>query len=102
MPAILPTPTSSSPAPLAINPAYLLPVSAVAALGGVLFGLDLVIISGAVPFFKLHYALGDVGTGGAVGGITLGSAAGALLAGRLSDALGRKNLRSPGTCHRTG
>lgn len=92
MPAILPTPSPSSTAPLALNPGYLVPVSAVAALGGVLFGFDLVIISGAVPFFKTHFALDEVGTGWAVGCINLGSAAGALLAGRLSDTFGRKNL----------
>lgn len=83
---------TASDSSLELNRGYLIPVSIVAALGGVLFGFDLVIISGAVPFFKTHFGLDEVGTGWAVGCINLGSAAGALLAGKLSDALGRKNL----------
>ena len=67
-------------------------ISAIAALGGVLFGFDLVIISGTVPFFIKYFQLGESGTGWAVGCINLGAAAGGLLAGRLSNALGRKKL----------
>jgi SP family arabinose:H+ symporter-like MFS transporter len=92
MPAITPVFTSSTNQPLELNRGYLIPVSIVAALGGVLFGFDLVIISGAVPFFKTHFGLDEVMTGWAVGCINLGSAAGALLAGKISDALGRKKL----------
>lgn len=66
-------------------------ITAIAALGGVLFGFDLVIVSGAVPFFVRYFGLDDVQTGWAVGCINIGAAAGALLAGRLSDELGRKN-----------
>lgn len=76
----------------AYNRTYLYLISAVVALGGVLFGFDLVIISGTVPFFTEHYRLDEVGTGWAVGCINLGCAAGSLLAGKLSDTLGRKKL----------
>lgn len=75
-----------------INQKYLYIVSTVVALGGVLFGFDLVIISGAVPFFTKYFLLDEVSTGWAVGCINLGAAAGALVAGKLSDALGRKKL----------
>ncbi len=75
-----------------VNRSYLYPVSAVVALGGVLFGFDLVIISGTVPFFTKYFHLNEFSTGWAVGCINLGAAAGALMAGKLSDAIGRKNL----------
>ncbi len=75
-----------------VNYKYLYPVSAVVALGGVLFGFDLVIISGTVPFFTKYFNLNEYSTGWAVGGINLGAAAGAVAAGKLSDVLGRKKL----------
>ncbi len=71
---------------------YIYLISTIAALGGLLFGYDLVIISGTVPFFTRHFALDEFQTGWAVGCINLGCAAGALLAGKLSDTLGRKKL----------
>jgi sugar porter (SP) family MFS transporter len=75
-----------------VNHKYLYPVSAVVALGGVLFGFDLVIISGTVPFFTKYFNLNEFSTGWAVGCINLGAAAGAVAAGKLSDVLGRKRL----------
>ena len=81
-----------STAPVSINRRYVYLISAIAALGGVLFGFDLVIISGTVPFFTRHFELDEFRTGWAVGCINLGAAIGALLAGRLSDSLGRKKL----------
>ena len=76
----------------ALNPRYVYLISAIAALGGVLFGFDLVIISGTVPFFTRHFDLNEFETGWAVGCINLGAAIGALLGGKLSDSLGRKKL----------
>lgn len=71
---------------------YLYLVCAIASLGGVLFGYDMVIISGAVPYFSQYYHLSEAGIGWAVGCINLGAALGALIAGRLTDGLGRKKL----------
>ena len=71
---------------------YIYLISTIAALGGLLFGYDLVIISGTVPFFTRHFGLNEFQTGWAVGCINLGCALGALLAGKLSDTLGRKKL----------
>ncbi|GAB3892196.1 sugar porter family MFS transporter [Larkinella knui] len=76
----------------AVNPRYVYLISAIAALGGVLFGFDLVIISGTVPFFTRYFQLDEFETGWAVGCINLGAAMGALMGGRLSDTLGRKKL----------
>lgn len=67
-------------------------ISAISALGGLLFGFDLVIISGAIPFFTNYFGLNEYETGWAVGCINIGCAGGALIAGKLSDLLGRKKL----------
>lgn len=75
-----------------VNRTYVYLISAIAALGGVLFGFDMVIISGTVPFFTRHYDLNEFQTGWAVGCINLGAAIGALIGGKLSDTLGRKKL----------
>ncbi|MBN9380901.1 MAG: sugar porter family MFS transporter [Chitinophagaceae bacterium] len=64
----------------------------VASLGGILFGFDLVIISGTIPFFRQYFQLSEAGVGWAVGCVNLGAALGALVAGRLSDRFGRKKL----------
>ncbi|WP_316814186.1 sugar porter family MFS transporter [Pedobacter heparinus] len=72
------------------NRSYVYLVSVIAAMGGLLFGFDLSIISGTVRFFSEYFHLTEVGTGWAVGCINLGSAVGALLAGKISDLLGRK------------
>lgn len=74
------------------NILYVYIISAIAALGGVLFGFDLVIISGTVTFFKNHFQLSEFETGWAVGCINLGAAIGALLGGKLSNSLGRRKL----------
>lgn len=76
----------------AIDRNYVYLISAIAALGGVLFGFDMVIISGTVPFFTGVFQLNEFQTGWAVGCINLGAAMGALLAGKLSDSLGRRRL----------
>ncbi len=74
------------------NKKYVYLISAIAALGGVLFGFDLVIISGTVSFFSNHFQLNEFETGWAVGSINLGAAIGAVISGRLSNSLGRKKL----------
>lgn len=43
--------------PVRINKGYVYLLSAIAALGGILFGFDLVIISGTVGFFQAHFGL---------------------------------------------
>jgi sugar porter (SP) family MFS transporter len=73
-----------------VNRRYMALVSLVAAFGGLLFGFDLVIISGTVPFFTDFFHLTLAQQGWAVGCINLGSAVGGLLAGHLSDILGRR------------
>jgi len=81
---------AAAPAPRA---AYVLAISLVAALGGLLFGYDWVVIGGAKPFFESYFAIADQALRGWVNSCALlGCLAGALLAGGLSDWLGRKKL----------
>jgi SP family arabinose:H+ symporter-like MFS transporter len=75
-----------------INKGYVYLLSAIAALGGILFGFDLVIISGTVGFFQAHFGLNELETGWAVGCINLGAAIGAIMGGWLCERIGRKKL----------
>ncbi len=75
-----------------LNKRYVFFISAITALGGVLFGFDLAIISGTIAFFSEHFALSEAGTGWAVGCINLGAALGAMIGGKLADSIGRKKL----------
>lgn len=78
--------------PVHVNKSFVYSLSAIAALGGLLFGFDLVIISGTVSFFQAHFELSEFETGWAVGCINLGAAIGAILGGWLCELLGRKKL----------
>ncbi len=65
----------------------------VAAMGGLLFGYDWVVISGAKPFFERHFNLVDANVRGWANSCALiGCLVGALIAGALSDRFGRKRL----------
>jgi MFS transporter, SP family, arabinose:H+ symporter len=61
-----------------------------ATLGGFLFGYDTSNIGAALQF--IPYQLNSFGTGYLVAGASLGAAAGAILAGPLTDRFGRKKL----------
>jgi sugar porter (SP) family MFS transporter len=61
-----------------------------ATIGGFLFGYDTANIGSALPF--VPYGLNDFWTGYLVAGASLGAAAGALMAGPLTDRFGRKSL----------
>jgi len=65
-------------------------LSCVAALGGFLFGYDLVIISGAQIFLKQQFALSPGQFGFAVSSAILGCIAGPSLGAWLCDKIGRK------------
>ena len=62
----------------------------VAALGGILFGYDTAVISGTTEIVRIQFGLGAGGEGWYVGCALIGSIAGVLIAGMLSDFLGRK------------
>lgn len=83
---------SSTQDSVAANPLFIWGVTAVAALGGLLFGFDTAIISGALPFLREQFILTPFMQGWVVSCILLGCGAGALITGRLSNPLGRKKL----------
>ncbi len=72
------------------NMGYVVFLSAVAALGGFLFGYDTAVISGTIKGVSTQFRLDDIETGWYVGCALIGSIAGVLMAGKLSDRYGRK------------
>ncbi len=72
---------------------YLWMIASVAALGGLLFGYDWVVIGGARPFYEAYFHLTTPSAiGWANSCALLGCFAGSLIAGRLSDRYGRKKV----------
>ncbi len=74
------------------SPIYVWLLALVAALGGLLFGYDTAVISGAIGFLRIHFDLDAAMMGWAAACALLGCAMGAGAAGMLSDRLGRKNV----------
>ena len=64
----------------------------VAAIGGLLYGFDTAVITGALPFFKSHFNLNDVMTGWAMSSALLGCIIGAIGIGKPGDIYGRKQM----------
>jgi len=75
------------------NLAYVWMISLVAAMGGLLFGYDWVVIGGAKPFFEKFFNLtSEAQIGWANSCALLGCLVGSLITGGLSDKFGRKKL----------
>lgn len=69
---------------------YLLFLAVAAAVGGILFGYDTAVISGTVEMVTTRFGLDSMQQGWYVGCALVGSIAGVLCAGVLSDRFGRK------------
>ena len=69
---------------------YVIFMAVVAAIGGILFGYDTAVISGTTSIVKNQFQLTDMMEGWYVGCALIGSICGVLVAGSLSDYLGRK------------
>ena len=69
---------------------YVIFMAVVAAIGGILFGYATAVISGTTAIVKSQFALTDMMEGWYVGCALIGSICGVLVAGSLSDYLGRK------------
>ncbi|HXI71690.1 MAG TPA: sugar porter family MFS transporter [Verrucomicrobiae bacterium] len=75
------------------NLGYVWLISVVAAMGGLLFGWDWVVVGGAKPFFQRYFQLtSEAQIGWANSCALIGCLVGALVAGALSDKFGRKRL----------
>ena len=66
--------------------------TAVSALGGMLFGYDIGVISGAILFIKTTFSLSPGLEEIVVSSVLLGSLVGAIIGGLLADRLGRRKL----------
>jgi SP family sugar:H+ symporter-like MFS transporter len=71
---------------------YVFFISAVAAIGGFLFGFDSGVINGTVSALSNAFNADDIGTGFNVASVLLGCAVGALAAGPIADRAGRKPI----------
>ncbi len=67
-------------------------IAAIASLGGLLFGYDTGVISGALPFIQKEFTLDPTMQGVATSAVLVGATLGAAFAGSVSDAFGRKRV----------
>ncbi|HTZ71414.1 MAG TPA: MFS transporter, partial [Acetobacteraceae bacterium] len=65
---------------------------AIASLGGLLFGYDTGVISGALPFLKQDFTLNARMLGVATSAVLVGATLGAAAAGTVSDMFGRRRV----------
>jgi sugar porter (SP) family MFS transporter len=77
--------------PLSATP-YLVLITGVAALGGLLFGYDTAVISGAIGLLQSHFGLSATATGWAASSALAGCVFGAAAAGKGSDRYGRHRM----------
>jgi len=71
---------------------YLGLITVVASLGGLLFGFDMAVISGVLPFVEKQFSFTAVQEGWFVSSALVGCIAGVAFSGDLSDRLGRRKL----------
>ena len=71
---------------------YVILISVVAALGGLLFGFDTAVISGTINFIQTYFGLSEAGLGWTVSSLLFGCIAGVFLAGNAGDRFGRKKM----------
>ena len=73
---------------------FLYRICLIAALGGLLFGYDYVVIGGAKPFYEAHFGIFDqpLLQGWAMSSALVGCLCGVLISGSMADRFGRKKL----------
>jgi SP family arabinose:H+ symporter-like MFS transporter len=80
------------PATSIVNLRYVVFLACTAGLGGMLFGFDIAIITGAGPFLTRRFGLSDLSLGWAFSSLLFGCVVGSFFAGRLTDRFGRKRM----------
>jgi SP family arabinose:H+ symporter-like MFS transporter len=76
----------------AFNQRFVVYLACTAGLGGLLFGFDIAIITGAGPFLTRHFGLSDLSLGWAFSSLLFGCVLGSFAAGRMTDRYGRKRM----------
>ena len=71
---------------------YLMLLTVTAALGGLLFGFDIAIITGAGPFIQQHFRLSELQLGWGFSSLLFGCIIGSAIAGRVTDVFGRRKI----------
>ena len=71
---------------------YVIAVTLVAAIGGLIFGFDTAIVAGATRYMKEQFSLNALQEGWAVSVVLIGCMFGAGLAGPISDRIGRRRF----------
>ena len=71
---------------------YVILISIVGALGGLLFGFDTAVISGTLNFIQPYFGLTEAGLGWTVSSLLFGCIAGVFVAGKAGDRYGRKKI----------
>jgi SP family arabinose:H+ symporter-like MFS transporter len=71
---------------------YLIFICTVAMFGGLMFGFDIAIISGANASLQVYFGLNELELGWGTGSLVLGAMLGALGSGGLTDRFGRKRV----------
>jgi MFS transporter, SP family, arabinose:H+ symporter len=71
---------------------YILSISLTAAFGGLLFGFDIAVFSGTIPFIQPYYELTEAQLGWTGSSLYVGCIIGTLFTGHATDRLGRKPL----------
>lgn len=71
---------------------YVILISVVAALGGLLFGFDTAVVSGTINFNQPYFGLSEAGLGWTVSSLLFGCIAGVFLAGKAGGHYGRKKV----------
>jgi SP family arabinose:H+ symporter-like MFS transporter len=76
----------------AINKGYVLAMSLIAAMGGLMFGFDLGVITGVIPFIQKQFHLESFTLGWVVAIFEVGCMGGTFLTAWLTDKYGRKKM----------
>jgi len=74
------------------NLRYLYFICLIATMGGLMFGFDIAIISGAVPFIQSHFNWNELQLGWGVSSLLVGAIIGAFGSGIFTDKYGRKKV----------
>jgi sugar porter (SP) family MFS transporter len=76
--------------PISVNRSFILRISSIAALGGVLYGYDMGIIAAAAIFVKRSFTLSTLMEEWVVSVVLVGSMIGAIVGGAVADRIGRR------------